>query len=75
MNIDTNKLREAWPMSDRLTTHSEECDKWHYTCAIHRLCDELDKERKKSSTYYDLAKHYCISYSYDEDDPCWDTLK
>lgn len=40
--INTDEIRKAWPLSEKLSTHSEECVKWHYTCAIHRLCYELD---------------------------------
>ena len=66
--INTDELRKAWPIPGRMVTHSEECAKWHYTCAINRLCDELDKERKKSATYYNLARHYFVTSSYDDDD-------
>jgi len=69
--INTDEIRRAWPVPGRMDTHSEECAKWHYTCAINRLCDELDKERKKSSTYENLARHYATTSSYDdEDDGC-----
>ena len=68
--INTDELRKAWPFPKHLVTHSEECAKWHYTCAINRLCDELDKERKKSASYYNLAKHYATTSSYDDDEGC-----
>ena len=66
--INTDEIRKAWPFPERLATHSEDCIKWHYTCAINRLCDELDQERKKSATYYNLARHYFVTSSYDDDD-------
>ena len=55
--IDTEKLRKAWTDYDhKMVTHSEECHLWHYSCAIQRLCDELDHERKNSSAYYNMAR-------------------
>lgn len=67
--INTDELRKAWTDYDhKMVTHSEKCHLWHYSCAIDRLCDELDQERKKSATYYNLARHYFVTSSYDDDD-------
>jgi hypothetical protein len=66
--IDTDEIRKAWPFPDSMNTHSEECIKWHYTCAIHRLCQQLDEERKKSAAYYNMARDYLINSS--DEDPC-----
>ena len=66
--IDTNELRKAWPVPGRMDTHSEDCAKWHYTCAINRLCDELDQERKKSSAYYGIARDSLLNPPHTDDE-------
>jgi hypothetical protein len=69
--IDTKVLREKWPPMHEGTTHSGECYKWHYSCAIHRLCDELDEERKRAGIYYNIARDSMIT-PYSGEDEYWE---
>lgn len=49
--IDTAEVRAKWSAPGTSLEwrdhHPPECWKWHHTCAIHRLCDELDAARAR----------------------------
>jgi hypothetical protein len=50
---------KAWlqEQSDgRVSTHSEECHKWHHACLVNRLVREIDRLREINKDYARIVR-------------------
>ena len=56
-NIATDAKAWLQQQSDgRLSTHSDECHKWHHACLVNRLVGEVDRLKEINKDYARIVK-------------------